>query len=305
MFAQEPLQPPKPFARIQSVVLDVVGNTIFLPGGTAVRLEPKTSHLLAVLAANANRVLRRGDLIDAIWGLESVGDEALSRQISLLRKLAGTQVDQIGELETIRKSGYRLHAHVEWLDQFEVEPPPLHAPPREPTWNSDPINESRENPPVEALDSPSNAERSASRLAEGSALSAAEERTASSAVDADSTPRRGIDWSTIRFGRMSLAGLTLVGLSAILLLRGTQPQVSSDASGGELESATASSWLLDPDVNRVTASKAIETYPDLAPSGGSVVFARREQHRSSSDREQRRAGVGKWGSTALLSSILP
>lgn len=129
MFAREPEQPPLPFVRINDVVVDVVGNTVFRAHTVPIRLEPKSIQLLAVLAANANRVVRRGDLLDSVWGNEPVGDEVLSRHVSLIRKFLARDGIEFSALETIRKAGYRLNANIEWLADFRPAQPATDATP--------------------------------------------------------------------------------------------------------------------------------------------------------------------------------
>ena len=54
----------------------------------------------------------RDELLDAVWGETIVGEEALTRAISELRRALGDDPREPRYVETIRKGGYRLAAAV-------------------------------------------------------------------------------------------------------------------------------------------------------------------------------------------------
>ena len=73
------------------------------------QLEPRLVHLLCYLAANADRVLTRDELIRELWPHVVVNENSLTRAISELRKhLAIDATSERVYIETIPKKGYRL-----------------------------------------------------------------------------------------------------------------------------------------------------------------------------------------------------
>ena len=82
-------------------------------GDRHVKLEPKTTRLLAYLAAHAGKPISREVLLEAVWPGVVVGDEALTNAVNKLRRAFGDDRQHPRIIETIPKMGYRLIAHVE------------------------------------------------------------------------------------------------------------------------------------------------------------------------------------------------
>jgi DNA-binding winged helix-turn-helix (wHTH) protein/tetratricopeptide (TPR) repeat protein len=100
--------------RIGDLLLDVGLGTLHR-GGELLSLAPKSLQLLAELARHYPEVVRRIDLIEAVWADEIISDQTLSQRISLLRRELG---DPAGEPTYIGRawgSGYHLIAPVERL----------------------------------------------------------------------------------------------------------------------------------------------------------------------------------------------
>jgi transcriptional activator of cad operon len=97
--------------------------------GQSIRIEPKAMQLLAVLAAQASRVVARDDLLAKVWPDVVVGDEAMTQTISKLRKALGDNPGSPSYIETISKRGYRLIAPVRAVDEVDPAPPPGAPPP--------------------------------------------------------------------------------------------------------------------------------------------------------------------------------
>ncbi|UCE04013.1 MAG: PD40 domain-containing protein [Candidatus Latescibacterota bacterium] len=89
------------------------------------QLEPRVMQVLDYLASKPGQVVTRQELLERVWQDMIVGDEALTRAISELRRVFADDVRAPRFVETIRKSGYRLVADVRPL----AETPPT-APPR-------------------------------------------------------------------------------------------------------------------------------------------------------------------------------
>ena len=80
--------------------------------GRTVHLEPQVMKVLSYLAARPCEVVTKEQLIDALWGDTIVGDAALARCISQIRRALGDNPRKPAYIETIPKIGYRLIAEV-------------------------------------------------------------------------------------------------------------------------------------------------------------------------------------------------
>jgi DNA-binding winged helix-turn-helix (wHTH) protein/tetratricopeptide (TPR) repeat protein len=72
-------------------------------------LEPRVMQVLVALAQAEGRVVCRDELIDRCWEGRIVGDNAVTRTIAQIRRLANEFAGGRFSLETITKVGYRLH----------------------------------------------------------------------------------------------------------------------------------------------------------------------------------------------------
>ena len=84
--------------------------------GTPVPLEPKALRLLIYLIENRNRLVRKQELLDAVWPDAIVTENALTRAIGLLRKALNEDPRAPRYLETIPTAGYRFIANVTVAD---------------------------------------------------------------------------------------------------------------------------------------------------------------------------------------------
>ena len=92
-------------------VLDTESNTVYRDG-RVIRLEPKVVEVCACLAGRAGEVVRKQELIGAVWPDTFVTDDVLSHAISELRKAFEDDARQPRFIETIPKRGYRMIAPV-------------------------------------------------------------------------------------------------------------------------------------------------------------------------------------------------
>jgi len=76
-------------------------------------LEPKVMELLVYLAHHQDEVVKRDTLLSEVWQGVVVGDEALSRAVSILRAHLGDSPKDSRYVQTIPKVGYRLVMPVE------------------------------------------------------------------------------------------------------------------------------------------------------------------------------------------------
>jgi TolB-like protein/DNA-binding winged helix-turn-helix (wHTH) protein/tetratricopeptide (TPR) repeat protein len=89
----------------------IVSDRVLTMDGKPVALPPRATEMLAVLAARANELVSKDDLMRAVWPDTFVEEGNLAVHIFALRKLlagAGSPV----EIETIPKRGYRLVGEV-------------------------------------------------------------------------------------------------------------------------------------------------------------------------------------------------
>lgn len=80
--------------------------------GELVDLTPKALETLIVLVQRAGRLVRRADLIEAVWPDTVVEDNNLSVNVSLLRKVLGEDEGGKKYIETVSRRGYRFAAPV-------------------------------------------------------------------------------------------------------------------------------------------------------------------------------------------------
>lgn len=76
--------------------------------GGEFHLEPKVMELLVYLADHQDEVVKRDTLLSEVWQGVVVGDEALSRAVSILRARLGDDPKDSRYIQTIPKVGYRL-----------------------------------------------------------------------------------------------------------------------------------------------------------------------------------------------------
>jgi Tol biopolymer transport system component/DNA-binding winged helix-turn-helix (wHTH) protein len=73
-------------------------------------LEPRVMQVLVALVRADGGLLTRDDLIEQCWGGVIVGEDAITRCVSLLRRLAEALDGRAFRIETLAKVGYRLTA---------------------------------------------------------------------------------------------------------------------------------------------------------------------------------------------------
>ncbi len=95
---------------VGDVRLDLERHEVFLRG-EPITLPLKEFELLAVLLANAGRVMTREALIDRVWGLDYVGDtKTLDVHVKRLRARIETDPSSPKRITTIRGLGYKFQA---------------------------------------------------------------------------------------------------------------------------------------------------------------------------------------------------
>ena len=100
--------------RVLDLAIDVPRGTVDR-GGERIALPPKTFELLVELVRRAPGVVRRHDLLDAVWPDEHVTEQTLSRRVLLLRHALGDDAAHPRYVAGERGWGYRLVPPVEPL----------------------------------------------------------------------------------------------------------------------------------------------------------------------------------------------
>ena len=105
----------------------VLGDCIVEPqrehivvAGETHHIEPKVMQVLVELAANAQQPVSREALLDQVWSDTVVGEEVLSRAVSLLRSTLGDERTNPKYIRTIPRRGYELILPVEPLPSPEI-----------------------------------------------------------------------------------------------------------------------------------------------------------------------------------------
>jgi eukaryotic-like serine/threonine-protein kinase len=97
--------------------------------GTPVQVEPKVLRLLVYLIENRNRLVRKQELLDAVWQDAMVTENALTRAVGLLRKALNEDTHNPRYLETVPTAGYRFVANVTVAEENPAARPAPQAQP--------------------------------------------------------------------------------------------------------------------------------------------------------------------------------
>src|SRR4029453_12473047 len=102
----------------------VFGEWIALPsrnllvrGDKQIRVEPRVMDVLVHLAAHADRLVSKEELIERVWANRYVTDDVLTVTIYALRKALGDDARRPRYIETVSRRGYR------WIAPAEAAPP--------------------------------------------------------------------------------------------------------------------------------------------------------------------------------------
>lgn len=77
-------------------------------GGRAITLPPRSFSVLCVLARTPGTLVRKCDLLDAVWGDQCVMESVLKSAISTVRAALGDDARQPRWIETVSRRGYRF-----------------------------------------------------------------------------------------------------------------------------------------------------------------------------------------------------
>ena len=88
--------------------IEPLSGSVIGSSGETGHLEPKVMQVLVCLAENANQVVTREQLLDAVWRGSVGSDEQLTRAIGELRRALHDDPSHPQYIETVPKRGYRL-----------------------------------------------------------------------------------------------------------------------------------------------------------------------------------------------------
>jgi pimeloyl-ACP methyl ester carboxylesterase/DNA-binding winged helix-turn-helix (wHTH) protein len=88
--------------------------------GAVVNIEPQVFDVLAYLVVHCDRVVRKEELLDEVWGDRFVSDSALTSRIKDARRAVGDDGHRQAVIRTVHGRGYRFVAPVEAPDAGSV-----------------------------------------------------------------------------------------------------------------------------------------------------------------------------------------
>jgi len=94
-----------------------------LRAGTPVLLPPKILDTLLLLVENAGHLVAKDEFMKQLWPGTFVGEDALARNISILRKTLGESSDSQSFIATVPTRGYRFVAPVQKLNGTALSSP--------------------------------------------------------------------------------------------------------------------------------------------------------------------------------------
>jgi Tol biopolymer transport system component/DNA-binding winged helix-turn-helix (wHTH) protein len=86
---------------------------LLIKGGETVPVEPKVFRVLLFLLRNPGRLVKKDEILNAVWEDYSVSDNSLTRSIATLRRLLGDDARESRYIATVQTVGYRFVCPVE------------------------------------------------------------------------------------------------------------------------------------------------------------------------------------------------
>ncbi|MGB3392066.1 MAG: winged helix-turn-helix domain-containing protein [Stenotrophomonas sp.] len=214
------------------------------------RLTPKASSVLLVLARNAGNVVTRDELFAQVWPDTLPTNDVLTQAITQLRKafaVGGTSADGHSGIETIAKSGYRLLAPVTW-----EQPEP-------------------------------SATQTAAAMA-AAVETVAIETAATAPASAVEEEARSRSWRHLRRRLWAAIGLGLLFSTLVLAwLLWQRPVAVTETEAGQDAVNSDGTRVIgspEPPYRLITTTEGFETWPALSPDGALVVYADESGRRS-------------------------
>lgn len=96
---------------------------LLLKGGNGVPIEPKSFRVLVFLLRNPGRLIRKDEILNAVWADCTVSDNSLTRSIATLRRLLGDDPRDPRYIATVQTVGYRFLAQVTATPELDKSGP--------------------------------------------------------------------------------------------------------------------------------------------------------------------------------------
>jgi Tol biopolymer transport system component/DNA-binding winged helix-turn-helix (wHTH) protein len=114
--------------RVGECIVDIPLREVHAPGTRrARRVTPKAMAVLLALVEAGGRVVSRDSLLARAWPDTLPSDDVITQAITQLRKAFDEERGNPRYIETIAKTGYRLLATTEWLEETKSAPTAAHA----------------------------------------------------------------------------------------------------------------------------------------------------------------------------------
>jgi len=84
--------------------------------GQLLPVEPKAFRVLLFLLRSPHRLIKKDELLDAVWSDCAVSDNSLTRSIALLRRLLGDDTREPRYIATVPTVGYRFLCDVQVVE---------------------------------------------------------------------------------------------------------------------------------------------------------------------------------------------
>ena len=95
---------------------------LLIKAGESVPVEPKAFRVLLFLLRNPGRLVKKDEILNAVWDDCSVSDNSLTRSIATLRRLLGDDSREPRYIATVETVGYRFVSKVEASENPESQP---------------------------------------------------------------------------------------------------------------------------------------------------------------------------------------
>ena len=93
---------------------------LLIRGGESIPVEPKVFRVLLFLLRNPGRLVKKDEIVNAVWEGYSVSDNSLTRSVATLRRLLGDDAREPRYIATVQTVGYRFLCPVEVLDGASI-----------------------------------------------------------------------------------------------------------------------------------------------------------------------------------------
>src|SRR5262245_28663027 len=111
-----------PVVKFSHFKIDPASGQLYGESGP-ISLTPKALSLLEYLAARPGRLVKKSELLDAVWPGVFVADGALKVCIREIRRALGDDAHAPRFIETAHRRGYRFIADVHHTERTVVPPP--------------------------------------------------------------------------------------------------------------------------------------------------------------------------------------